>query len=67
MGPVKDRYIHYEKAGDQFVGRTVTGISSLSKDFATSPPYFDLEDAPDNIKSEINSKIHMMLRTFNNI
>ena len=20
MGPVKDRYIHYEKAGDQFVG-----------------------------------------------
>ena len=37
MGPVKDRYIHYEKAGDQFTGRTVTGISSLDKEFAISP------------------------------
>ena len=27
MGPIKDRYIHYEKVGDQFVGRYVTGIS----------------------------------------
>ena len=41
MGPVKDRYIHYEKAGDQFVGRTVTGISSLLKEFAISPVYFN--------------------------
>ena len=39
MGPVKDRYIHYEKAGDQYVGRCATGISSLSKEFATSPAY----------------------------
>lgn len=44
MGSVKDRYIHYEKAGDQYVGRTVTGISSMSKDFAVSPPYFDFTD-----------------------
>ena len=41
MGPVKDRYIHYEKAGDQFTGRTVTGISSLQKEFAVSPVYWD--------------------------
>ena len=26
MGPIKYRYIHYEKAGDQFVGRSVTFI-----------------------------------------
>ena len=31
MGPVKDRYIHYEKAGDQLVGRSATRISSLKK------------------------------------
>ena len=42
---MKDRYIHYEKAGDQFVGRTVTGISSLSVDFAVSPVHWDWTDA----------------------
>ena len=31
MGPIKDRYTHYEKAGDQFLGWSVTGISSSSK------------------------------------
>ena len=29
MGRIKYRYIHYEKAGDQFVGRSVTNISLL--------------------------------------
>ena len=28
--PIKDRYIHYEKVGDQFVGSSFTGISSLT-------------------------------------
>ena len=41
MGPVKDRYIHYEKAGDQFCGRTAIAISSLTKEFAVSPAYWD--------------------------
>ena len=30
MDPVKDRYINYKKAGNQFVGRTESGISSLT-------------------------------------
>ena len=41
LGTIKDRYIHYNKAGDQFCGRCVTGISSLKKEFATSPVYWD--------------------------
>jgi len=41
MGPVRERYIHYEKAGDQFVGRTVGGLNSMSTDFGVSPCYFD--------------------------
>ena len=41
MGSVKDRYIHYKKAGDQFTGRCCTGISSLTKEFASSPVHFD--------------------------
>ena len=66
MGPVKDRYIHYEKAGDQFVGRSVTGISSLSKEFAVSPAYFDLTDAPKSVGDEINDKVRMMLNNGGN-
>ena len=41
MGPVKDRYIHYEKAGDQFCGRYATGVSSLRIEFAVSTPYWN--------------------------
>ena len=41
LGTIKDRYIHYNKSGDQFCGRCVTGISSLKKEFATSPVYWD--------------------------
>ena len=29
LGVVKDIYIKYEKAGDQFVGRSVTGLPIL--------------------------------------
>ena len=45
MGNVKDRYIHYEKAGDQFCGRSVTGISSMTKKFAVSPVYWDFTES----------------------
>ena len=31
MGPVKYRYIHYEKSGDQYVGREINGVSVLTK------------------------------------
>ena len=57
MGLVKDRYIHYEKAGDQFFGRSVTGISSLSKEFAILPAYFDFSDAPTDTKKTIDEII----------
>ena len=39
---MKERYLYYEKAGDQFVGRTVCGLSPLSVEFATGPPHFNL-------------------------
>ena len=45
MGPVKDRYIHYKKSGDQFTGLSVTAISSLTKEFAISPPHWDFTDS----------------------
>ena len=33
MESIKDTYIHYEKVGDQFVGRSMTRISSSIKYF----------------------------------
>ena len=57
MGLVKDRYIHYEKAGDQFVGRCATGISSLGKYFATSPVYWDTKGAPAGLRQRIDECI----------
>ena len=37
---VQDRYIHVEAAGDQYVGRTITGLPVLDSKFASSLPYF---------------------------
>jgi hypothetical protein len=42
MGGTRDKYIKYESAGDQFLGRTLCGLSSLVKEFSTSPPFFNL-------------------------
>jgi hypothetical protein len=38
---VLTRYIKHESAGDQYVGRCVSGRSRLNKRFAESIPYFD--------------------------
>ena len=46
MGTIKYQYIHYEKAGDNFVGQYVTGISLLTTEFRVSPVYWDLTDSP---------------------
>lgn len=40
LGDVQDRYLRYERAGDQFVGRTVCGLPLCSTQFATLPPHF---------------------------
>ena len=42
MGGTRDKYIKYESAGDQFLGRTLCGFSSLTKEFSLSPPFFNV-------------------------
>ncbi len=44
MGNMKERYLHYEKAGDQFLGRVVSGLNVDVYKFAVSPPYFDFNN-----------------------
>ena len=57
MGNVKDRYIHYEKAGDQYCGRCVTGISSMTKQFAISPVYWDFTESGERGKNAVKKII----------
>ena len=40
MGQVRDIYLRYEAAGDQYCGRVVSGLSIMSPQFALTPPYF---------------------------
>ena len=47
MGSVKEHYIHFESAGDQFVGRTVYGVTNTTALFAISPCYFDFSEVED--------------------
>ena len=56
-GPIKDCYIYYEKAGDKFVGRSVTGISSLRKYFVMSQVHWDWTDYPSNLKDRMETLI----------
>ena len=57
MGSVKECYIHYEMAGDQFVGGTVCGLNCLTTNFAISPCYFDFTgcDNPELKRDELNT------------
>jgi len=47
MGGVKDRYLKYEAAGDQFVGRCAACLDLLSSHFAVSPPHWDFSVSHD--------------------
>lgn len=40
LGTTQDKYVRFEKAGDQFVGRTVAGLPLDSAAFAVLPPHF---------------------------
>ena len=44
LGNVQDRYIFLDAGGDQFVGRTVSGLPMSDSKFATLPPHFHPKD-----------------------
>ena len=57
MGHIKERYLQYEKAGDQYLGRVVCGLDVNDPLFAVSPPYFDADHAT-------IEKIHLLLKEY---
>jgi hypothetical protein len=42
LGGTRDKYIKYENAQDQFLGRVLCGLNVLGPEFSTSPPFFDV-------------------------
>jgi hypothetical protein len=61
MGPVKERYLQYEKAGDQYLGRVVSGLDVNDVSFAISPPYFE-SDITDDVS--VSENINNLLKAF---
>jgi len=59
MGPVKERYLQYEKAGDQYLGRVVSGLDVNDVSFTISPPYFE-----SGIEDDVPEKINTLLKAF---
>ena len=61
LGGSRDKYIKFESAGDQFLGRTLCGLNSLQIQFACSPPFFDVSG--DQMFDEVDRKIMIFTLT----
>lgn len=55
---VKDRYFRHDSAGDHYLGRTLSGLPILQKEFAVSPPFFNVTN--DTVLSELESKLDLL-------
>lgn len=64
MGKVKDTYIRYEAAQDQYVGRLVAGLNIHSFEFSISPPYFQTSVAENaHIKNDMDTVFAFPIET----
>ena len=61
---MKERYLHYEKAGDQYLGRVVAGLNCSDHSFAVSPPYFDFSSLDVVKRDELEQKIDDVISKF---
>ena len=43
MGLVKEHYLQFKKAGDQYLGQVVSGLDVNDVSFAVSPAYFECD------------------------
>jgi hypothetical protein len=60
IGNVKDRYFKYADNGDQYVGRCLSLLPSLSVDLAISPPYFGPSSDTVWVKEMVNVQFHSL-------
>ena len=62
MPGVMNRYIRFEAAGDQFVGRSVSGLPRNTIDFATSPAYFDFTSCNATEREENTTELESWIK-----
>ena len=69
MGGTRDKYIKFENAGDQYLGRILTGLDALSPSFAVTPPFFDAKSDEEKKKVDefIKSRIPNAEKISNNL
>ncbi len=60
MGSVKERYLQFEKARDQYLGCIVSGLDVNDVSFAIMLPYFKCDDN----KGDMREKIFTLLKEF---
>jgi hypothetical protein len=60
LGGIQDRYLRYEAAGDQYLGRVAAGLPLNKAEFATLAPYFDNRDH--KVVRESTERMFPMLR-----
>ena len=63
MGKVKDTYIQYEAAQDQYVGRVVAGLNVQSHEFAVSPPYMATIPTENHLQQDMQAVFPFLLVT----
>jgi hypothetical protein len=57
MGSVKERYLQFGRAGDQYLGRVVYGLDVNDVSFDVTPPYFECD-------GDMKAKILTLLKDF---
>ena len=65
MGGTRDKYIKFENAGDQYLGRLLSELDALSPSFAVTPPFFYAKTDED--KKKIDNFIRSRLQNSQNI
>jgi hypothetical protein len=60
MGSVKEHYLQFKKARDQYLGQVVSGLDVNDVSFAILPPYFECGDN----EGDIWEKIFTLLKEF---
>jgi hypothetical protein len=59
MGHIKERYLQYEKAGDQYLGQDICGLEVNDESFAGSPNFFDFKE-----RDERADRVYPLLKEY---
>ncbi len=61
---VKEQYLLYKKASDQYLAEVTAGLNWGHHLFAVSPPYFDLSTSDAGKREAIEHKINTLITNF---